>query len=161
MQRATMPVLTDLMFRHFQGPEVALRVEEMREAEVALMIEAGSEEAVDAATSALEAAIVRGGANRTAMRQSYMLVWVAAFVGFAAWLGALAVSYLLFDGVDFQFAAVAMVPGLGLGAVLAMWAYPSLEIARGGETRLWRLGKVVYTLALGLVGTAIGKAIFG
>jgi hypothetical protein len=54
-----------------------------------------------------------------------------------------------------------MVMGLAIGAVLGIWAYPSLEIARGGETRLWRVGKVVWGLALGLAGTAIGKAIFG
>lgn len=106
-------------------------------------------------------AVSRGGTEKTNRRQ--LIAGIVAqgallVVTTAALVSAL---YLLKLEVDFVWVLVA---ALIVGGILEMyfgsWLYPSIEIAREGQTHLWRTSKLLGAVAVPLVLAGITKFVF-
>ena len=124
------------------------------------------------ALEAVRNAIKRGGADRFDQRRAFLfgiqIVAIAAFIA-----SALAVIFLttgtnlLAEGIPVLVSERENFISMGAiflalltlatlcGAAVGLWAYPSLEVAERGETRLWRvarwLGGIAVTLAVAVV----------
>ena len=74
-------------------------------------------------------------------------------------LGTVIALYLL--GLASEVAlGISAMAGVLIGLLAWAWAYPSLEVAPQGDTRIWRMAKYLGAVLGGLIATAIGKALF-
>ncbi len=120
--------------------------------------------AVEAAVSAMTAALKRGGARAGRGEGYYRRLQAAsgAAFGVAVIFVTTFTYYLVLKDPEFSSVLVIAFPLVLIAvAVAGFWAYPALEVAPRGETRIWRLTKVMGGLALGLVATALGRVAFG
>lgn len=112
---------------------------------------------------AVHNAIKRGGTDGTGRRRAFLLATqFAGVIGiYAAWTATIDLApepFLpgpLMDHDSVLLIAAGMLTSLVLGLAIGRWAYPALEVADRGETRLWRVarwfGGVAVSLAVGVL----------
>jgi hypothetical protein len=135
-----------------------------KDADVVLTVTAPDPETARSALETIERAVSRGGSRAsTETWQSVVGLLVAGAVAAAFVTSAGFGLYLLtvpLDELVLQLALLGVVGFVG-GFVVGTWAYPSIEVAPGGQSNLQRLLKAVTPVMVSLVLAGLGKALYG
>lgn len=131
-----------------------------KDAEVVLEVR-GPEQAGEEAFEAIRTTIKRGGTDggwRQTLIAFVAIYGIASLVavgtGFGLYLLKVSGGWILLGVL------IVWLVGIFVGAVGGTWAYPSLEVAPGGQTNLRRTAKFVVPIVVTLVVTGIGKALY-
>ena len=147
-----------------------------KDAEVLVSAMATDEASKHAALTAVHNAIRRGGTDRFDERRAFLVaIQVAAVCAFIAAL--LALTFVTTGSLPWPLSSASTPPsasdlanvpyillsilsvGTALGLVVGRWAYPSLEVAEGGETRLWRVARWFGGIAASIAVAVIIKLV--
>jgi hypothetical protein len=129
-----------------------------RSAEVTLLVAGEDSSRVEGVAQAIQAAVSRAAVGRWRHRIASKSVemGITCAVAFIAGLALRLVGTASVWVWSFLLALA-----LAVGEYLRGFLYPDLEVKQGGKTRLARVRAFVWTLLLGLIGTGLGKLVFG
>jgi hypothetical protein len=157
-----------------QRPSVAIRRGTLRDRlsihhgdEIVLMMDGTEQQSGQRTLDVIRAAIMRG----TKVMSAQTLVMVAVVVGTVlTGAGMVSAALYLTKAIERPWDLMTAPSGVATGflvlavfiaaLVLAAWAYPAVEVAPMGQSRIWRIAKIVGAVAIPLILGGITKLLF-
>jgi hypothetical protein len=129
-----------------------------RSAEVTLLVAGEDSSRVEGAAQAVQAAVSRAAVGRWRHRIASKSLEMG-MAGAVAFIAALALASV--GAVSAWAWGAVMAFALAVGEYLRRFLYPDLEVKQDGKSRFARVRGFVWTLLVALIGTGLGKLIFG